>query len=249
MARQGSWPTPTCRDSFSIKKVTRGAASGPGGTPLVLAVLGKDGHGQPVERVNALARRGPGQAPGGEETQPMMFSCDCGHTGPMQALDFPCQGCGRIQAGSVTYPTPQAAEAKQSANLARREERRMQLAKKGKQLQISLTEAAARVTWPTPRNNTGPSVDKKHLSLDGAVQIWPTPQAAPESAASHGQFSGDFRRGLEERGVSPAGQLSPTWTEWIMGWPLNWTSMEPLPWAVWTAWLRAFHGVCPGSEQ
>jgi hypothetical protein len=31
--------------------------------------------------------------------------------------------------------------------------------------------------WPTPRNNKGPSKDKRHLSLDGAVQIWPTPTA------------------------------------------------------------------------
>jgi hypothetical protein len=29
--------------------------------------------------------------------------------------------------------------------------------------------------WPTPRNNTGPSMDAKHLSLDGAVRLWPTP--------------------------------------------------------------------------
>jgi hypothetical protein len=29
--------------------------------------------------------------------------------------------------------------------------------------------------WPTPRNNSGPSKDKKHLSLDGAVQLFPTP--------------------------------------------------------------------------
>lgn len=31
--------------------------------------------------------------------------------------------------------------------------------------------------WPTPRNNTGPSTDRKHLSLDGAVKLWPTPKA------------------------------------------------------------------------
>jgi hypothetical protein len=28
---------------------------------------------------------------------------------------------------------------------------------------------------PTPGNNKGPSKDKKHLSPDGAVQLWPTP--------------------------------------------------------------------------
>jgi hypothetical protein len=32
--------------------------------------------------------------------------------------------------------------------------------------------------WPTPRNNSGPSMDKKHLSLDGAVRLWPIPLAS-----------------------------------------------------------------------
>jgi hypothetical protein len=31
------------------------------------------------------------------------------------------------------------------------------------------------VLWPTPRNNTGASTDKKHLSLDGAAKLFPTP--------------------------------------------------------------------------
>ena len=35
------------------------------------------------------------------------------------------------------------------------------------------------------------------------------------------------------------GKLNPQFVEWMMGWPLNWTSMEPLPRDTWAAWLRA----------
>jgi len=44
------WPTPTVRDCNTIKKVTRASGSSGGGTPLVLAALGKDGHGNPTSR-------------------------------------------------------------------------------------------------------------------------------------------------------------------------------------------------------
>ena len=40
----GIFPTPTARDRHSEAKVTRGANAGRGGTPLILAVQGKDAH-------------------------------------------------------------------------------------------------------------------------------------------------------------------------------------------------------------
>jgi hypothetical protein len=40
--------------------------------------------------------------------------------------------------------------------------------------------------------------------------------------------------------VAAGGQLNPTWVEFLMGWPLLWTSMEPLPPETWSAWRRAF---------
>ncbi len=39
----------------------------------------------------------------------------------------------------------------------------------------------AAMIWPTPRNNTGPSLDARHLSLDGAVRLWTTPSATDGS--------------------------------------------------------------------
>jgi DNA (cytosine-5)-methyltransferase 1 len=37
------------------------------------------------------------------------------------------------------------------------------------------------------------------------------------------------------------GPLNPTWVEWLMGWPLGWTALEPLAMDRFQQWLR-LHG-------
>ena len=32
------------------------------------------------------------------------------------------------------------------------------------------------------------------------------------------------------------GQLNPTWVGWLMGWPLNWESLDPLTSLTWLSW-------------
>jgi len=48
---------------------------------------------------------------------------------------------------------------------------------------------------------------------------------------------------LDGKGVETCtgGQLSPTWVEWLMGWPLEWTDLKPLEMGKCRSWLRA-HG-------
>lgn len=42
--------------------------------------------------------------------------------------------------------------------------------------------------------------------------------------------------------VSPeggaGGQLNPTWVEWLMGWPLEWTALKPLEMDRFHEWQR-----------
>ena len=33
-----------------------------------------------------------------------------------------------------------------------------------------------------------------------------------------------------------SGALNPTWVEWLMGWPIGWTSMEPITELDWRDW-------------
>jgi hypothetical protein len=37
------------------------------------------------------------------------------------------------------------------------------------------------------------------------------------------------------------GQLNPTWVEWLMGWPIEWTGLEPLEMDRFRLWRRS-HG-------
>jgi hypothetical protein len=68
---------------------------------------------------------------------------------------------------------------------------------------------------------------KAHLGLD-----W---KGSSKAGQRRGQLT-DPAMGV----IAPGGQLNPQFVEWLMGWPANWTSTEPLPRATWVAWLTAF---------
>ncbi len=78
--------------------------------------------------------------------------------------------------------------------------------------------------WPTPRNNSGPSIDKKHLSLDGAVQLWATPSARDWKSGKASQET--MERNSRPLSEQIGGQLNPRWVEWLMGFPDGWTDLE-----------------------
>jgi hypothetical protein len=130
---------------------------------------------------------------------------------------------------------------------------------------------------PTPINNTGPSKDKKNLSLDGYAEMFPTPIATtygtnkggaagrtgkermslqtlasrnqwPTPIASDAKGSLGAKRGDGNpkthlaREAASCGQLNPTWVEWLMGWPTEWTALEPLEMAKFQEWRRQHGG-------
>lgn len=67
--------------------------------------------------------------------------------------------------------------------------------------------------------------------LENAVALWPTPVATDfKTVSSEGQ-----RRG-QPSGAFPGAKLNPDWVEWLMGWPVGWTSLEPLSEVVWPGW-------------
>jgi len=105
-------------------------------------------------------------------------------------------------------------------------------------------QAAASI-WPTPTVNG--NYNRKGLSkksgdgLATAVKMWPTAQARDGKGAPG---AGSRERG-GYRGSLPAevgGQLNPTWVEWLMGWPLGWTDLEPLETDKFRQWRRQFGG-------
>ena len=72
--------------------------------------------------------------------------------------------------------------------------------------------------------------------------LWPTPCASASkgsSPASLTRSSGaDRSNDRIDHAVmaSDGGQLSPDWVEWLMGWPISWTSLDPLPALEWPDW-------------
>jgi len=89
------------------------------------------------------------------------------------------------------------------------------------------TLAGAVRMWPTMTAGTGATgklrtkeaVNKSggyKGRLEDAVVMWPTPTA-------------NRRSGLQSHGKNAIlGHLNPQWVEWLMGFPIGWTDLEPL---------------------
>jgi hypothetical protein len=63
------------------------------------------------------------------------------------------------------------------------------------------------------------------VGLGRLVKMWPTPTShnAKECASPS-----EFTRNTPTLAAQAGGKLNPTWTEWLMGWPLEWTDLKPL---------------------
>lgn len=116
-----------------------------------------------------------------------------------------------------------------------------------------LTNETESGLWPTPTASQARSegmimqlralVDAGTLTREEAERIaqgsltpkrmkqWPTPtvndsknSTLPPSQINHDNIPGELLR----QGESPGGNLNPTWVEWLMGWPIGWTDLQPL---------------------
>lgn len=70
---------------------------------------------------------------------------------------------------------------------------------------------------------------------------WPTPSANEDAAGTpEGKMQKMLGNDPAVRGETPEdwkkGTLNPDWVEWLMGWPIGWTSMEPITELDWRDW-------------
>ena len=92
-------------------------------------------------------------------------------------------------------------------------------------------------SWPTPTSSDaakgysgspGQANERGKQTLSGAVNSWPTPKASDalgSGQASRYEIEGrwNLRDAIPSRvGTGP---LSPTWVEWLMGFPTGWTDL------------------------
>ena len=110
-------------------------------------------------------------------------------------------------------------------------------------VRYSLDAMARHDKWPTPQArdwkdaHAGSSVAQPHgnhsPSLPRAVAmeamgLWPTPTASDGTGGpgSSGRQGGkNLRTAVQHRPTT--GPLNPTWVEWLMGFPLGWTDLNP----------------------
>ena len=101
--------------------------------------------------------------------------------------------------------------------------------------------------WPTPttheiehpdmevtdtgRRLTKDKTNSHSIGLADAVR-WPTPTTRDHKDTGDSVANGTVPvNGYLGRAVSPSkaeGALNPDWVEWLMGWPIYWTDLEPL---------------------
>jgi hypothetical protein len=73
--------------------------------------------------------------------------------------------------------------------------------------------------------------------------LWPTPTVndAHNSTLPISQTNRDSIPGAMLRAGTLGGQLNPTWVELLMGWPTDWTCLDPMSRASFLAWGMGFN--------
>jgi hypothetical protein len=93
--------------------------------------------------------------------------------------------------------------------------------------------------FPTPTakaNMMAPSMQK----WPAHQNLWPTPTA---HNAKEGGFASELNRNTVTLSGQAGGKLNPMWVEWLMGWPIGYTSLDALATDRYQQW-RQQHGEC-----
>jgi len=129
--------------------------------------------------------------------------------------------------------------------------------------QVHATANTPSGNWPTPtcsdaftdklKSSQQQEGSMHSVNLSQAVKMWPTPcsrdHKGPVKAGKRITSSGKEQNyGEQLPNAVGGGQLNPDWVEWLMNWPIGWTSMEPLNPDRFRAWLRAFPSVPTASK-
>ena len=102
--------------------------------------------------------------------------------------------------------------------------------------------------WPTPTSRANPdcqSERKRHTpALESAVKMFPT---VTVQDAKNNAGPSQSERNTPPLNAIAGGQLNPTWVEWLMGFPIGWTGLEPVETESFRLWLQLhIRSLCQG---
>lgn len=103
------------------------------------------------------------------------------------------------------------------------------------------------VCYPQPTWVPGTCATESGLKLSAEAMLWPT-------VTVHGNYnrkglssqSGDGLATMVRRfnGDARNGRLNPTWVEWLMGWPIGWSALQPLAMDRFREWQQQHSATC-----
>jgi hypothetical protein len=90
--------------------------------------------------------------------------------------------------------------------------------------------------FPTPRSCSAMAAtitpasawnEKRNPNLETVIgrKMYPTPTC---HNSIEGAYPAEYNRKTPTLATHAGGKLNPTWVEWLMGWPLEWTDLKPL---------------------
>jgi hypothetical protein len=92
---------------------------------------------------------------------------------------------------------------------------------------VPLTGGTGYGSWPTPRREDSEQTGGhrgKPDTLTAPARTWPTPTVQD---AENNAGPSQYKRNSLPLNAAIGGALNPMWVEWLMGFPLGWTALEP----------------------
>ena len=148
--------------------------------------------------------------------------------------------------GSGSWPTPACRDHQPTNNNETLEQGRFvdQLPNKVKMIEQNIPTPNAR-DWKdsTQKSSMSALEAGSQMTLGRYVHKYPTPAASDNRDRGHMGMPSIKRRVEKGKQINLSmsvsdisGALNPTWVEWLMGWPIGWTSMDAIEELDWRDW-------------